>query len=131
MGIGIAERLGAGIDHLKNALGTGEGADHEAVEVAEPLERPVEHPQVGDEGHQLAQTQLRPEDLTSAKIPDEKGAEAHEEVGDHEEDQPAAFGADADVPQGAVAAVEAASFAALLSKRLDHADAGNRLVEMR
>ena len=130
-GAGVVERFGLGVDYLEDALGAGEGADHEAVEVAEPLERTVEHPQVRDEGHQLAQMQLLAQNLTPPEIPDEEGAEAHEEVGDHEEDQPAALGADADVLKSAVAAVEAAALALLLGEGLDHADTGDRLVEVR
>ena len=131
LGVGMVKRLGGRIDDFKDALRASKGPHHEAVEVAKPLEWVVEHPQIGDKGHQLPQRQLAANDLLTAEIPHEKPAKTHEEVGHHEEHQPRALGADADLAQGVVALIKALGLAVLLRESLDHADTGDRLVEMR
>ena len=125
LGAGMVKRLGGRIDDFKDALGPGKGPHHEAVEIAKPLERVVEHPQIGDKGHQLPQRQLAANDLLTAEIPHEEPAKTHKEVGHHEEDQPRALGADADLAQGVVALIKALGLAVLLREGLDHADAGD------
>ena len=81
---GLLEGLGSGVDNLENTLGAGVGPHHEAVEVAEPLQGLVEHPDEGDERHELSQRELIPQHLLAAKVPNEEHAEAHEEVGHHD-----------------------------------------------
>src|SRR5688500_7354709 len=48
-GVLVVVALGGSVDDLKDALGTGEGAAHPLIDVVEPLEWPIEQPEVSDE----------------------------------------------------------------------------------
>ena len=130
-GIGILIRLGRGVDNLKNALGAGNRARHPGVDHPEPLQRPVEQHHIAVKRHQRAQGQLPVDHLQPAVIPHDqhprRGEQGHRLV----ENAPVDFGGDADARQFVVALFEHADFLLFLCERLDHANAGEGLVDPR